>query len=164
MTVPSPPTNRRTQLADAMQAAGCVDPRDWVSSELDENIPQFARFLLLRDVHHLADAVQDTLAEAVYDRPDLQDTLTALQAAVAPAALEALLLAYGRALGNGFVMTLDDGAMAQGADTPGWQLMETDADGEPTGRLVQGLHEDYLDFDGAYQPLARAPCGTAGDA
>ena len=144
-------TARRAALTAAMQSAGCTAPADWVNSELREDIPQFARFLLLRDVHTLADAVDDTLAEAVYDRPDLQRTLQSLHAAVDPAALHALLLAYGKALGNGVVMALDEGPAAPAPDMPSWQLVETDADGEPTGRLVQGLHEDYLDFDAAYQ-------------
>ncbi|HCV95922.1 MAG TPA: hypothetical protein DGV23_04085 [Stenotrophomonas sp.] len=156
MTVPSSPPDRRAQLTGAMHAAGCLDPRDWVGSELAEDIPEFARFLLLREVYQLTDAVQDTLADAVYDQPALQDTLKALHEAVAPAALEALLLAYGRALGNGWVMALDHGPAGQGPDWPGWQLMETDAEGAPSGRLVQGLHEDYLDFEGAYQRLGRS--------
>lgn len=139
--------DRRASLTAAMQSAGCAAPADWVNSELREDIPQFARFLLLRDVHTLTDAVDDTLAEALYDRPDLQGTVQALHAAVDPAALHALLLAYGKALGNGFVMALDEGPAAPAPDMPGWQLVETDADGEPTGRLVQGLHEDYLDVD-----------------
>jgi hypothetical protein len=28
----------------------------------------------------------------------------------------------------------------------GWSLAETDTDGVPTGRLVSGLHEDWLEF------------------
>ncbi len=147
-------SERRTRLTKAMQAAGCTQPRDWVRSELGEDIPQFARFLMLRDVHRLADAVDDTLTEAVYDQPALQHTLDALRAAVPRSSLHALLLAYGKALGNGFVMALDEGPAAQEEGMPGWQLIETDADGAPSGRLVEGLHEDYLDFDTSY---ARVP-------
>lgn len=145
---------RRTRLAAAMHAAGCTQPKDWVRSELGEDIPQFARFLMLRDVHRLADAVDDTLTEALYDQPELQHTLDALRAAVPSASLHALLQAYGKALGNGFVMALDQGPAAPEEGMPGWQLMETDADGAPTGRRVEGLHEDYLDFDTSYERLS----------
>ncbi|WP_137189601.1 hypothetical protein [Stenotrophomonas rhizophila] len=148
-------TERRAQLTAAMQAAGCTAPRDWVSSELSENIAQFARFRVLHDVHVLADDVEHVLSDALDDQPDLQDTLQTLRAAVDPAALHALLRAYAKALGNAFVMVLDEGGMCDDPRMPGWQLMETGPDG-PTGRLVQGLHEDYLDFEDSYQPLTGA--------
>ncbi|WP_416056350.1 hypothetical protein [Stenotrophomonas maltophilia] len=129
-----------------MKAAGCSDPRDWVNSELGENLPQFARFLMLRDVHALADDVDGTLSEALFDRPDLEQTLATLRGAVHSQALHALLHAYGKALGNSVVMAVDEGPAMREDGMPGWLLMETDANDEPTGRLVQGLHEDYLDF------------------
>ncbi|OWT77016.1 MULTISPECIES: hypothetical protein [unclassified Achromobacter] len=142
-------TERRAALAAAMEAAGCTDPKSWVDSELSEDIPQFARFLLLQEVHRAADAVEVTVSEALFDRPDLEVTLKTLRSIVAPDALNELLLAYGKALGNTFVMALDHGP--QDDDVPRWQLMETDAEGKPTGRLVQGLHEDYLDFEDSYE-------------
>lgn len=151
MNDPASKSDRRAALTAAMQAAGCTAPKDWVNSELREDIPQFARFLMLQEVHQLADAVEDGLAEALFDRPDLEQTLDAARAALGPAALHDLFRAYAKALGNSFVMVLDEGPSTASADTPGWQLMETDAEGEPTGRLVQGLHEDYLDFDASYK-------------
>lgn len=150
MTSPASKTERHARLTAAMQRAGCTDPTDWVNSEVSEDLPQFARFLMLREVHALADAVDDALEETLFDRPDLEQTLAAAREAVGAEALDALLLAYGKTLGNSFVMVLDDGPSVQGEDIPGWQLVETDAEAEPTGRLVQGLHEDYQDFEGAY--------------
>ena len=135
-----------------MKAAGCTDPRSWVNSELGENLPQFARFLMLRDVHTLADDVDSALSEALFDRPELEQTLATLRGAMDPQALHALLRAYGNALGNSFVMAVDEGPAMREDGMPGWLLMETDANDEPTGRLVQGLHEDYLDFDDRYTP------------
>ncbi|CAH0234257.1 hypothetical protein [Stenotrophomonas lactitubi] len=129
-----------------MKAAGCSDPRSWVNSELGENLPQFARFLMLRDVHALADDVDSTLSEALFDRPELEQTLATLRGAVDPQALHALLHAYGKTLGNSFVMAVDEGPAMREDSMPGWLLMETNANDEATGRLVQGLHEDYLDF------------------
>jgi hypothetical protein len=40
-------------------------------------------------------------------------------------------------------------------DAPGWRLMETDSEGELTGREVAGLHENLLDLD---------PSGNEGEA
>lgn len=148
-------TERRAQLTAAMQAAGCTAPRDWVSSELSENIAQFARFRVLHDVHVLADDVEHVLSDAIDEHPELEGTLQTLRAAVDPKALHALLRAYAKALGNHFVMVLDEAGMSDDPRMPGWQLMETGPDG-PTGRRVDGLHEDYLDFEDSYQPLADA--------
>lgn len=133
-----------------MQAAGCTDARSWVNSELGENLPQFARFLMLRDVHLLTDDVDGALSDAIFDRPELEEALATLRNAVDPQVLHALLHAYGKALGNGFVMALDEGPAMREEGMPGWQLMETDAGDEPTGRRVQGLHEDYLEFEESY--------------
>lgn len=144
-------SERHAQLTTAMLAAGCTAPKDWVHSEVSEDIPQFARFLLLRDVYRAIDAVDERLAEARFDRPELQQTLQQLRDAVGNDALHELLHAYGHAVGNSFVMVLDQGPAAQREDTPGWMLMEVDAEGGPTGRRVDGLHEDYLDFPQCYR-------------
>ncbi|WP_313139726.1 hypothetical protein [Stenotrophomonas sp.] len=143
---------RRTALISALRSAGCSDPASWADSELREDIPQFARFLVLRDVHRLADDVDSALAETLFDRDDLAATLQALRSAVPAAALEALLRAYGQALGNSFVMAVDEGPSMREDGMPGWVLMETDADDTPSGRLIQGLHEDYLDFATSVAP------------
>lgn len=147
--------DRHAQLTTALLGAGCTAPKDWVHSELSEDIPQFARFLMLRDVHRAADAVDETLADALFDRPELEQSVAAMREAVGAEAVHALLHAYAKALGNSFVMVVDEGPAEQGDNTPGWMLMETDGEGVPTGRLVQALHEDYLDFDGNYSPAER---------
>jgi len=145
-------TDRRAGLIAAMKAAGCGDSRSWVNSELGEDLPQFARFLVLRDVHALADDVEGALSEALFDRPELEQTLAALRGAVDPQAPHALLRAYGKALGNSFVMAVDEGPAMREDGMPGWVLMETGVDDEPTGRVVQGLHKDYMDFEGSGAP------------
>lgn len=48
----------------------------------------------------------------------------------------------------GVLNRIDEGYdPAAGDDAPGWTLIETDADGTPTGRPVGGLHEDVLSLD-----------------
>ena len=44
-----------------------------------------------------------------------------------------------------FVDMIDSGCVSQApADAPVWVLVETDSDGEPTGRVLDGLYEDIL--------------------
>lgn len=52
----SPEDRRRAEeLAEKFHAAGAGDPQDWALSEVEEDIPQLARFLFLRSVWRSAD-------------------------------------------------------------------------------------------------------------
>jgi hypothetical protein len=56
------------------------------------------------------------------------------------------------------VATIDEGHDAEAPkDCPGWLLMDTNLDCNPTGREVGGLHENFQSID---CPARRAPiCG-----
>ncbi len=142
--------SKRTELIALMTAAGCTDPRNWVGSELSENKPQFARFLFLKEFHEIVDEVENTLAGCEEYSPDISATLKILQETLSAESLHTFLRIYGKALGNAFVMMLDYGPEYTEAGAPGWALMETNTEGETTDRLIQGLHEDYLDFEESY--------------
>jgi hypothetical protein len=77
-------------------------------------------------------------------------TNLACQSGVAPDAAnmaELSALATSLEATFGVVMHLDEGtANSAPDDSPGWTLMETRGD-TPTGRLVNGLHEDLLMLD-----------------
>ena len=151
MTSSKKKSEQREALQSSMREAGCVAPADWVASELSEDIPQFARFLLLKGVHEIADDVDSAVAGGLWSNPDAERTWALLQAAVPPDALHSFLRAYAKAVGESIVMLLDYG-MGNDApdDAPGWLLMET-RDGETTGRSIEGLHEDYPDFEKEYR-------------
>ena len=51
---------------------GASEPLSWVSSEIRENIPQVARFLILRDIRRVMDRVPYSDAE------DAQDSLASI--------------------------------------------------------------------------------------
>jgi hypothetical protein len=130
-------------LRDRMAALGAEDPESWARSEVSEGIPHQARFLILRRLWRDVDrwAAPDALdrlpaarrlLDAGVDRTDLVGVVRA-------AAFEAVL---------DVVVAIDEGHDPEAPeDCPGWQLVETDADGNPTGREVGGLHEDFLTVD-----------------
>ncbi|MGA5069055.1 hypothetical protein ACPB9E_35685 [Streptomyces exfoliatus] len=131
-------------LRTQFEALGAPDAPDWARSEIDENQPQLARFVLLRSlwrgaIDGWADpgaleqvAAARRLLDAGADRDDVE--------------LMARTVAYEAVFAT--VDELDAGAdvNVSGVDV-GWVVMESGEDGSPTGRRLSGLHEDLLTMD-----------------
>jgi hypothetical protein len=131
-------------LRDRLAALGADDAESWARSEVSEGIPQQARFLILRRLWR----------EAVdaWTAPDALDRLPAarrlLDAGVDRTDLVRVVrgAAFGAVLDA--VVAIDGGHDPEAPDDcPGWALVETDPDGNPTGREVGGLHESFLEVD-----------------
>jgi hypothetical protein len=126
-------------LRDKFAALGADDPDSWASSEITENIPQLARFRLLRGMWAIVDEQGPSTGPTHEAGDAAQNRLLALGAE--PEDLRAIArMAAFDALSSALYF-LDDPGDDEVPDLPGWALMETSG-GEPTGRLVQGLHED----------------------
>ncbi|MER6569833.1 hypothetical protein ABT288_27500 [Streptomyces sp. NPDC001093] len=131
-------------LRTQFEALGAADASDWARSEIVENQPQLARFVLLRSlwrgaIDGWADqgaleqvAAARRLLDAGADRNDL----VLLARAVAYEAVFAV------------VDELDCGGdvNVSGVDV-GWVVTESGNDGSSTGRPLAGLHEDLLTMD-----------------
>ncbi|MEU7112973.1 hypothetical protein [Streptomyces sp. NPDC046182] len=131
-------------LRTQFEALGAADAPKWVRSEIDENQPQLARFMLLRSLWRGAIdgwaapgaleqvAAARRLLEAGADRDDL--------------VLLARAIAYEAVFAT--VDELDSGGdvNVSGVDV-GWSVMESGEDGRPTDRHLSGLHEDLLTMD-----------------
>ncbi len=131
---------RLQTLAAELEQAGAAEPLEWAYSEVTENIAQTARFFALRDLCAAARSVKEVLdccdaddASALYDE--------LLEAGADAASLDRLLLAIAKSTVWHCLTTIDEGGSDQDAPV-GWALAETDAQGELTGRLVGGLHEN----------------------
>ncbi|WP_220090927.1 hypothetical protein [Micromonospora noduli] len=131
-------------LAKRFEELGAQDPEGWARSEISENIPQLARFMVLRalwreaispwmDASALSDvAAAQRLIEAGADRHDVLMVARA-------GAYEAVVAA---------VCILDEGGDPNARESdPGWQLIETDAECNQTGREIGGLHESMGETD-----------------
>ncbi|MFJ9817750.1 hypothetical protein ACIRU3_21290 [Streptomyces sp. NPDC101151] len=131
-------------LRAQFEALGAADAPDWVKSEIDENRPELARFVLLRSLWRGAidgwaspgALEQVAAARRLLDAGADRDDLVLLARAVA---YEAVFAA---------VDELDSGGdvNVSGVDV-GWVVMESGEDGSPTARLLTGLHEDLLTMD-----------------
>jgi hypothetical protein len=151
---------RALKLADQFRANGCAAPEDWVRSEVSEDFCQFATYLFLSNLwrceidHPWSESPENWIREfshtvgqtrlPVFD--DAAEALLRLQEAQVSAkdlGAIARLVAYSTAFG--VLNLLDAGADRSAAgDTPGWSLREMDAEGNLTGRAIEGLHESLL--------------------
>jgi len=152
---------RTSVLLTHFKATDACRPEEWVRSEVSEGIPQLATYLLLHDVWaHIDDAVNeadmwigDVLhPTALPNLPLFTDAAKSIRrmqesgVVLAEIAAVARLAAYNTEWG--LVQSLDrERAFESSDEAPGWRLMETNAEGEITGRDLRGLHESLLSFE-----------------
>lgn len=143
-TLPSDVRDSAVSLAEKFKELGAQDPEEWARSEISENIPQLARFMVLRALWREAispwmdaSALSDVAAaQRLIDAgADPHDVLLVARAG----AYEAVVAA---------VCVLDEGGDPDAREgDPGWHLIETDAECNPTGREIGGLHESLGETD-----------------
>lgn len=140
-------TDRRTAavLRRYLTQLDAPDPEGWTRSEIEEDIPQLARFLVLRRLW--PDAV-----DAWHDNPAALESVPAARRLLNRGASRADLAQFARAVAYEAVATLlttiEEGRDVEAPDgSPGWALVETDMSGEPTGRVLRALHEDLAALD-----------------
>ncbi|MFJ3233581.1 hypothetical protein [Streptomyces sp. NPDC086787] len=138
----------RQAAAESLRAQfstlGVTDPVDLIKSEVMEDVPQLARFVLLRSLWHGAiDGWTD---------PGSLDQLPAAQRLLAAGSDREDLVRLVRAVAYEAVFaTLDELDSGGDVNTSGVEagrmVMESGEDGSPTGRTLSGLHEDLLTMD-----------------
>lgn len=146
-------------LLSQFKVCGADDPEDDVRSEISEDIPQLARFLFLQTV--LKKYVESWRNASVYwarktkgkqgkqtysSFPGADEAACRMLAAgISIEDIESVVNAVAYSVAWEFVDTIDNGCNPHApVGVPGWVLVETDLNGEPTGRVLDGLHEDIL--------------------
>jgi hypothetical protein len=137
-------------LTERMRRLGAPDPESWAASESRDNIPQEARWLILRALWSTIDSFAREGTEGVRAAPAAARLLDAgadpgdLSTAMRHAAMSGVF---------GALVTIDEmTARHVPRNAPGWLLMETryDPDADDyvtTGRTVGGLHESLSSAD-----------------
>jgi len=151
-------TTKTSRLIRLFELAGAKDPQSWAKSEVDEGIPQLARFLFLRqawrqvlvdgDVSWIDREIQ--LSKRSPDAPGAglglslsrllshganRDDLTELARTVQWQLLHALCYQLSDP-------SIEEAELSE----VGWGLFEVNEDGK-TGRPIEGLHESVLETD-----------------
>jgi len=131
-------------LTRRMAELGAPDPAGWARSEINEGFAQQARYLFLRSIwpeiinrYASEEYIREIPAAArlLDGGASLADVTTALRAVAYAAAFEV-------------INRIDDGYDHYApSGSPGWNLIEVDADYRPTGRDIRALHEDLLSLD-----------------
>ncbi|MFD3565018.1 hypothetical protein ACFWVU_35965 [Streptomyces sp. NPDC058686] len=151
-------------LAKLFAALGAADPESWARSEIEEGLPQLARYRLLRAVaHDVAGWERAALrwTEAYQHGGPASDAMArALAAGVSVDDLGTIAREVARETAFGLLYRLsdpaDDTAPAGVEDElPSWELVEVSATGEATGRVLAGLYEDMAELDGTQEGEGR---------
>lgn len=139
--------SRFKDLCEQLKAAGATNPKSWANSELQENIPQFARFLVLKGLTDIYRDVEGNLSEIESYSDEATEAHQKLASQFDEQELKELLHFYGKSIIGKVIDMLDQGYLYDVNDNVGWSLMELDNKGTTTDRLIQGLHEDFLEFE-----------------
>jgi hypothetical protein len=147
---------RAAVLRERFRDLGAEDPEEWARSEVSEDIPQLATFLLLRRLWRDAECWREDPAdwfgpgpvEPVPDDPEhphdpaAQAVARALAAGVSADDLKRIARAVAYDSLFSAVHAIDEGCDPDEAeDLPGWILAEVGPDGQGTGRVVGSMHE-----------------------
>ncbi len=143
------------RLLEKLEKSGSRDPLSWALSEVQENIPQFARFSMLKGLVEIVDDVEGNigLSDDVDEdyREDIFEIQKRLIKAISEEELNAFLKSYTKGVMYQVANLIDEGNA--GADNqPGWVLSEINNDGDLTGRFINGLHESLSEFENELDP------------
>ncbi len=156
--------NNLQRLIGLFRAAGARDPESWAKSELNENIPQLARFLFLRGAWRSVVPEGDNDWIEAYRKPakDPNGPLAGISRAlncllahgIDPSDLTEVVRVMQYEVLFSLCYLLDDPHPAiEGLENAlpelssiGWGLFEVDEKGH-VGRPISGLHESVLETD-----------------
>lgn len=130
------------ELVVLFERLGADDPAGWARSEATEDIPQLAAFLALRSLWR--DAIDHWQTGDAENLPVVR-RLLASGADRDDVVLLARGAAYEAVFATLYRLTGECGDDA--VESPRWDLVETDGDGRPTGRLLRSLYEYLLTMD-----------------
>ncbi|GEJ32479.1 conserved hypothetical protein [Flavobacterium psychrophilum] len=134
-------------LVIRLENAGAKNPLSWANSEVSEKIPQFGRFLVLKSLFDIARSTEDNISMAVDFDEDIEDKFEEIKEKVGQEKLFDFLKSYSKGMIYNIIGLLDEGNLEVDRDKISWALLKTDDNFEPTGQIIQGLHEDFLEFE-----------------
>lgn len=163
------PRQNRTMTKDELSAIfrklGASEPDDWASSEIDEGIPQLARYLFLKgawdriatddDTSWIDNVISNVPPDSTEPYSGAAHSMRRMIAAGVSKSDIAQLIRSTQAefLFDLCYMMDDPGAVSGNDDLINWAFVELDEDDNPR-RQINGLHESVLETD----PTGREAC------
>lgn len=116
-------------------------------SEITENIPQFARMSVFKEMKKIVRDIEGTLdlADDFYEE-DLE-LFEKFNNCFSDKEAKRFLQIYTNAVVSRFYSFLDEGNPRSGDDDLNWVLLETKADGSHSERIIEGFLEDDFNND-----------------
>lgn len=148
---------KREQLTKVLADLGADDPDSWADSEIEDGIPQLARFLFLKGCWDMVVGDGDTswidtlLKNTPEDSSGPYDgTAHALRRLLAAGASRDDIAEVVRCTQAEFMFglcyLLSDSSSVEGNEYVSWALVEVDENDQP-GREINGVHESVLGTD-----------------
>ena len=134
-------------LVDRLSKAGAKKPLQWARSEVREGIPQFGRFLVLKRLFEIIKSPEENIELASDYDDEIRDKFEEVSKAIGKQKLIDFLTSFSKGLVSSFIELLDEGNENANEDKVNWVLLKTDEKGEHTEQIIQGLHEDFFEFE-----------------
>lgn len=138
------------ELMLKMEEAGFKNSIAAAYSEIAEDIPQFARMTVLKELHRIVRNPEDNLsyAEDLAEDDDWDELLEKFRKTFSEAEAEKFLRLYTKGVMASVYDFFEDGNPRADEDDLTWVLLETKADGSHSERVIDGFWEDdFVDED-----------------
>ena len=139
--------NELAELVEKLDNAGATKPLSWAWSEISEGIPQFARFRVLQELYRSAYDVAGSISSAEDFGIDAGTTYQAISGSMGKEKTDQFLIAFAKGMLYNLIGFLDEGNFEAERDGFSWRLMKTKEHGDEMIRGIDGLHEDFMEFD-----------------
>lgn len=140
--------NELAELVENLDNAGATKPLSWAWSEITEGIPQFARFRVLQELYSAAYDVAGSIDSAENDFGyNAGTTYEAISGNLGKEKTDQFLIAYAKGMLYNLIGFLDEGNIEAERDGFSWRLMKTGEHGDEMIRGIDGLHEDFMEFE-----------------
>ncbi|NML22350.1 hypothetical protein HHL16_15815 [Pseudoflavitalea sp. G-6-1-2] len=139
-------------LTEKLALAGASRPLQWAWSEINEGIPQFARFRFLQELYMTAYDVNGNVDCAHDFDATIGKAYQQLTAAAGKEQLDHFLRSYGKGLLYQLMGVFDEGNVESERDGFSWRLMKTNPETDEMLKGIDGLHEDFMEFDQEITP------------
>ena len=134
-------------LVIKMDKAGFRNNIPAAYSEVTENIPQFARMSVFKEMQRIVRDIEGNLELADDFYEDDKELLDKFNACFTEEEAERFLQIYTKAVISKFYSFLDEGNPRAEEDDLNWVLLETKADGSHNDRVIEGFLEDDFNED-----------------
>lgn len=134
------------KLALKLEEAGAENPLNWAFSEIEEDIPQFGRFLILKNFYDIIQSTESNISLAKDFDSEAEKKYSEIKNIVGEEKLNVFLKTFSKGIISNVIDFLDDGNCSSDNEI-GWALVKTDKEGNLTKKNISGLHEDFPDFE-----------------